>query len=139
MTADANAESEVVVVLSATTPDEQSTDLTTQLHNLGDDEMNVDIHRMVAMSVEDLICVERSILTDRQYETLKLAWDHGYYEVPRRTDLQELSDRLGVSRSAVSQRLTTAETKLVGLVIEDHGVLTGTVDPGDIPADDEST
>jgi predicted DNA binding protein len=37
----------------------------------------------------------------------------GYYEQPRTTDLGAIADELGVSESAVSQRLNNAETKLV--------------------------
>jgi len=44
-------------------------------------------------------------LTDEQYETLAVALEAGYFEVPRRINLVDLADRLGVSDTAVSQRL----------------------------------
>lgn len=52
-------------------------------------------------------------LTDKQRQTLEMALETGYYEQPRRADLADLADRIGVSKSAVSQRLRTAEAKLV--------------------------
>lgn len=52
-------------------------------------------------------------ITDKEREAVNVAIEMGYYERPRKTDLSELADRLGVSRSAVSQRLNNVETKLV--------------------------
>jgi predicted DNA binding protein len=47
-------------------------------------------------------------LTDRQRETLRTAAEMGYYEVPRRVELEDLAEVLGVSRQAVSERLRRA-------------------------------
>lgn len=44
-------------------------------------------------------------LTDVQRETLELALDRGYFEVPRNVSMQELAEELGVSGQAVSERL----------------------------------
>lgn len=52
-------------------------------------------------------------LTDKQREALALAIEAGYYDRPREATLDELADGLGVTRSAVSQRLTAVERKLV--------------------------
>ena len=52
-------------------------------------------------------------LTDAQYETLVAAFDHGYYEIPRAVDMEELSDELGVSHQALSERLRRAHRTLV--------------------------
>lgn len=54
-----------------------------------------------------------SEITDKQREAIDAAVATGYYERPRQTDLTELADRLGVSESAVSQRLKGAETTLI--------------------------
>ena len=62
--------------------------------------------------------VDLGPLTDTQLETLKMAYVAGYYASPRETDLGELSDDLGVSKSAVSQRLKAAEAKLVASVVD---------------------
>ena len=52
-------------------------------------------------------------ITDKQREAVRAAVRGGYYETPRESDLSDLADRLDVSRSAVSQRLTAVESKLV--------------------------
>lgn len=52
-------------------------------------------------------------ITDKQREAVRAAVEAGYYETPREANLAELASRLDVSRSAVSQRLTAVESKLV--------------------------
>lgn len=47
-------------------------------------------------------------LTDKQQELLTVAHEEGYFDVPRGISQDELADRLGVSKSAVSQRLRRA-------------------------------
>lgn len=43
-----------------------------------------------------------------QWQTLVLAYEMGYFEVPRRATLADLGDRLGVSKQAASVRLRRA-------------------------------
>lgn len=52
-------------------------------------------------------------LTDEQYEALVLAFEWGYFEVPRETTLVELAAELDISDSAVSQRIRRGLTKLL--------------------------
>ncbi|WP_265107951.1 helix-turn-helix domain-containing protein [Halosolutus halophilus] len=47
-------------------------------------------------------------LTEKQQELLTVAHEEGYFDVPRGISQDELADRLGVSKSAVSQRLRRA-------------------------------
>lgn len=44
-------------------------------------------------------------LTRGQYEALVTAYDHGYFEVPRRTSARDIAGRLGISQQAFSERL----------------------------------
>lgn len=60
-----------------------------------------------------------SSLTDKQQEALRLALESGYYETPREINLAGLADVLGISKSATSQRLNAAETKLVKAFLEE--------------------
>lgn len=46
-----------------------------------------------------------SSLTPAQRQTLRIAFDKGYFEVPRRVTLPELATEFDVSKQAVSQRL----------------------------------
>ncbi|AGB37387.1 helix-turn-helix domain-containing protein [Natronococcus occultus] len=52
-------------------------------------------------------------LTQRQYETLVAAIDHGYFEIPREVSMQELSEELDISHQALSERLRRAYRALV--------------------------
>jgi predicted DNA binding protein len=62
---------------------------------------------------ETSVTVDLECLTETQRETLALALEKGYYDRPRETDLDALADEFDISRSAVSQRIRTAELKLV--------------------------
>jgi predicted DNA binding protein len=71
-------------------------------------------------SGEMTVSIDLGMLTAKQRETLALALEEGYYERPRDADLSTLADRLGITKSAVSQRLRTAEIKLVESALERH-------------------
>ena len=47
-------------------------------------------------------------LTDKQREALVLAFEEGYFAVPREIDLSELAARIGISRQAYTRRLDRA-------------------------------
>lgn len=53
------------------------------------------------------------LLTDRQREVLGVARRAGYYEVPRRTTLQTVAERVGIDKSTASEILRRAEGRLV--------------------------
>jgi predicted DNA binding protein len=67
---------------------------------------------------EMTVAIDLGMLTAKQRETLALALEEGYYERPREADLSTLADRLSITKSAVSQRLRTAEIKLVESALE---------------------
>lgn len=57
-------------------------------------------------------------LTDLQKEALQTAFEAGYFEVPRHGTLVDLAEELGVSDSAVSQRLRRGIAGLVESTVE---------------------
>lgn len=57
--------------------------------------------------------IDVSRITEKQQEALETALKAGYYEKPRTCDMSDLAAELDISKSAVSQRLNAAETKLV--------------------------
>jgi hypothetical protein len=63
--------------------------------------------------------VVRDRLTPTQWETVTVAHDRGYFEVPRRATLGDLAEHFDVSEQAVSQRLRRALDALVGGVRTD--------------------
>jgi len=54
-----------------------------------------------------------SNVTPKQWEAATLAVDAGYYDEPKAADLDTLSRSLGVTASALSQRLNAVERKLM--------------------------
>ncbi|UWG48538.1 Transcriptional regulator, contains HTH domain [Halanaeroarchaeum sp. HSR-CO] len=64
--------------------------------------------------------MEPVTLTEKQREAVQTAVEMGYYATPRSVSLADLADRLGVTRSAISQRLTAVETKLVTALVTDR-------------------
>lgn len=57
--------------------------------------------------------LDADLVTEKQREAIEAAIESGYYDSPRRADLAELAEHIGVSQSAVSQRLNSAESTLV--------------------------
>ncbi|QLG29736.1 helix-turn-helix domain-containing protein (plasmid) [Halorarum halophilum] len=52
-------------------------------------------------------------LSESQRETLKTAYESGYFDVPREFSQTELAEELGISTSAVSDRLRRATAQLI--------------------------
>jgi predicted DNA binding protein len=53
-------------------------------------------------------------LTDRQYRTLTAAYEEGYYNIPRATELGDLAGEMDISHQALSERMRRATGTLVG-------------------------
>ncbi len=52
-------------------------------------------------------------LTAKQLGAFVKAVDHGYYTIPRKVSLEQLSQKLGVARTTLRERLRKAESKLL--------------------------
>lgn len=52
-------------------------------------------------------------LTDPQREALKLAYDRGYFDSPRKHTLEEIADELDISRQALASRLRRGHRQLI--------------------------
>ncbi|MDJ1431658.1 helix-turn-helix domain-containing protein [Halostagnicola sp. A-GB9-2] len=52
-------------------------------------------------------------LTDPQREALRIAYEMGYYEIPRGASLEAVADELEISPSSLSERLRRAQTHLI--------------------------
>ncbi len=57
-------------------------------------------------------------VSPEQRAALEAATEHGYYEIPRRVDLDDLAARLDVPRSTLSYRLRRAEQRLARAFLE---------------------
>lgn len=77
----------------------------------------VELQRITTLEGTDSAEIDLTRITAKQREAIELAVELGYYDRPRGTDLEELADRLDISRSAVSQRLNAVESTLVRSVV----------------------
>jgi len=53
-------------------------------------------------------------LTQHQRDSLELAIEEGYYQFPKKTDLNKLAKIAKLSKSAFSEHLKRAEMKVLG-------------------------
>lgn len=53
------------------------------------------------------------VLTDRQWEFIRLAVKQGFYDDPRTCTLAELAERLGIHKSAASRLRHRAESRVI--------------------------
>lgn len=53
-------------------------------------------------------------VTKAQKDALVMAWDRGYFDIPRKTTLEEIAKELGISTQALSTRLRRGITNLIG-------------------------
>lgn len=59
-------------------------------------------------------------LTETQRETLELAFNDGYFDVPRNASLDDLGEQLDVSRQSVSRRIRQGVHNLLGSTLMDE-------------------
>ncbi|WIV67731.1 helix-turn-helix domain-containing protein [Natrialbaceae archaeon AArc-T1-2] len=97
--------------------------LQTVMGELRDRFSDVDVTRLLQAPADERsdagVFVDRDQLTDRQLEVVRTAYEHGYFERPRRTNATELAEELEITRSTVTEHLRTAQRKLLKDVFED--------------------
>ncbi|WP_137283976.1 helix-turn-helix domain-containing protein [Halorussus salinisoli] len=76
-----------------------------------DHDISLELRRL--HSLTEIDTDDKYDLTSEQRDTLLTALEHGYFEEPRDITLEELSERLGLSPTAVSGRMRRAEAKLI--------------------------
>lgn len=98
-------------------------DLDALVEGLGDISDRVSLRRLSKRGPDcdaDPVTVDLSALTEKQQEAAVLAVSKGYYQTPRRTSVDRIADELGITKSAVSQRLSAVESKLATAVFDDR-------------------
>ena len=63
----------------------------------------------------------RSPLTPRQEEVIRMAFDMGYYEYPKRATIRDLARAFDVSPSTVAETLQRAEMKVIRAYLRENG------------------
>jgi len=76
-------------------------------------EMSIEFHLERIYREEENGMISRQGLTKKQYETIILAYEQGYFGDERTATLEELADELGISRQAVGYRLRRGFETLV--------------------------
>lgn len=78
---------------------------------------DIDIKRFVQSPVgertRDGVFVDRGKLTHRQLETLKTAYEKGYFDRPRQSNATEIAAELGINPSTFREHLSAAESKIL--------------------------
>jgi len=77
-----------------------------------DHDSEITVHSM-SQAADRPSMVQVDTITETQWEAAKLAVEMGYYDVPRRVSLGDLASELGISKSAVSQRLSNLERAII--------------------------
>lgn len=83
-----------------------------------DNDVTFSLHRLSRVGADG--DRESAGLTRVRRETLRVAAEAGYFDVPRGISQSDLADRLGISSSAVSQRLRRATRQLVETNLRTH-------------------
>lgn len=69
-----------------------------------------DVNRVGPLETESAI---KYGLTDKQHEALRIGWDKGYFNVPRKIGIEELSSYLGITHQSASERLRRGQSTLI--------------------------
>jgi len=81
--------------------------------------MNLIMSRM-EIKADDYDPVSVAALNSQELEILNTAYELGYFDFPRETDLKELSRRLNMSKSTVSYHLRNIERKILSNILKDY-------------------
>ncbi len=80
-------------------------------HYLGEDE-RIRPESLVRSGFLDFVAAS-DLLTKRQAEALRLAGCMSYYDIPKRTSLGRIGEKMGISEAAAGELLRKAERKLM--------------------------
>lgn len=64
--------------------------------------------------------LNQSLLTQKQSEAIQLAYQHGYYNIPKDIYLKDLVDKIDVKRVAFQERVKRAENKIIKNYLENE-------------------
>jgi predicted DNA binding protein len=56
-------------------------------------------------------------LTDKQVDAISTAYNSGYYQTPRKVNVQGIADRVKVPRTTLQEHLNKAENKLISSIM----------------------
>jgi predicted DNA binding protein len=62
------------------------------------------------------------LLTPKQIDAVRLAYTQGYYEIPRKCEVQDIAKKLGIKRVAMQERLRRAERTIMKDFAQEHNL-----------------
>lgn len=80
---------------------------------LEDNDVEFDLHRLAAGAEVEPPQPASETLTESQREALVLAFEYGFFSVPRETELSAVAAAFGISEQAVSERLRRGQARLI--------------------------
>lgn len=111
-----NAEEGSITVMTFPPKRELLSELVSELRER---EFDVSVKQLISLENYEqsgrstpLLC-DVSVLTEKEREAVDLAIENGYYTESNGTSMQELADELDISKSALSSRLRSAESKVI--------------------------
>lgn len=84
-----------------------------------DQGTNIQILRV--QEATDIGRSNRTNLTSKQYEALVVAYQLGYYEIPRRATGEEVAEALDISHQALSERLCRGYRNVIDTLLQHEG------------------
>ncbi|QLG51022.1 helix-turn-helix domain-containing protein [Natrinema halophilum] len=89
---------------------------------LRDRYASLDVQRLLQSQQDhderNLVFVDRSTLTDRQFEVLETAHRMGYFEHPKRANAGEVAEELGITSTTLTEHLAAAQSKLLDAILD---------------------
>lgn len=76
-----------------------------ELDRIGDNYKILNVSTKLPPNIENIFM----LLTDRQREIIFYAVEHGYYEIPRKINTNDLAEKFKMSQSAISEHLRKIE------------------------------
>lgn len=107
---------EIVAIL----PQDDIHDARQELENLGD----VSYFKVRDVNIDDFVGTNLD-LTPQERHALHWAHTVGYYKVPRQVHLEDVAEKVGLSKSALAEALRKAESKVIAKWESEHMFLHG--------------
>lgn len=82
---------------------------------------NVSVKRLARTgdgNAGDPTFIDCAALTDRQREILTTAYEMGYFEYPKDANAGDVAEALGIARSTLVEHLSTAQSKVLGELVD---------------------
>jgi len=66
--------------------------------------------------------VSAPLLTSKQMDAVLLAYRRGYYEIPRKCEIQHIAKEVGIKRVAMQERLRRAERTIMKEFVQEYNI-----------------